>query len=277
MAKEIFNDIRRIMPEISDVTVAIWHTSMLEKMSPEQISSYFTPVELEDCDGFSHAQRKNEWLAARIALKRLLIKDGLIQNPQHMSVRKTELGAPYIVIYEPNTGRYARLNCSLSHKDKIVLVAYARNKKQRVGLDLEKRSWRIPCLRRKFVADRDSLIEKGDYIGDKTILWTFKEATSKVRGTGFRCGFRNICCVEKSLGLCEIVDEENTNYVGHYTWFDQYAISVVLDVLPFEPERIILPRKYNFWQRIARARRLKEIKALRSNKIQSSNQLVVRI
>lgn len=265
MAIDAFQDIHRVMPEISNVSAIMWHTSMLEKLSPKQISSYFTPNELEECAGFSHAQRKNEWIAVRIALKRLLLQDGLLKNPKHMSVRKTKLGAPYVVIYEPDTGRYLQLNCSLSHKDKIVFAAYAKNSKQRVGIDMEKRSWRIPCLRRKFVAERDFLIEKGDYIGDKTVLWTFKESTSKVRGTGFRCGFCNIVCNEKSLGVCEITDEENSAYIGHYSWYGQYAISIVTDVIPYEEEHHPEPHKYGIFERLSRARRLKRLQTERLN------------
>lgn len=269
MATDTFQDIRRVMPELSSVSAVMWHTSMLAKLGPEQISSYFTPVELEESTGISNTQRKNEWLAVRIALKRLLLQDGLLKNPKHMSVRKTKLGAPYIVIYEPDTGNYLQLNCSLSHKDKIVFAAYAKNSKQHVGIDMEKRSWRIPCLRRKFVSDKDHLIEKGDYIGDKTLLWTFKEATSKVKGTGFRCGFRNLVCMEKSLGLCEITDEENTNYIGHYSWFGQYAVSIVTDILPFEPEKIPEPHKYSIFEKLARARRLKKLQAERLNALKN--------
>lgn len=266
MAIDKFQDIRRVMPELSDVSAAMWHLSSFEKLSPEQVKSYFSKVELEECSGFTHSQRKSEWLASRIALKRLLLQDGVIKNPLHMSVRKTKLGAPYVVIYEPETGRYLQLNCSLSHKDKIVFAAYARNPKQRVGIDMERRSWRIPCLRRKFVSDHDSLLEKGDYIGDKTVLWTFKESTSKVRGTGFRCGFINIVCTEKSLGLCEIVDEENTPYIGHYSWFGQYAISIVTDIVPLDDGTPRAePHRYSMFERIARARRLKKLQTERLN------------
>ncbi len=265
MAKNTFQDISRVMPEVSSVSAAMWHTTMLEKLSQDQILGYFTAEELVECEAISHTQRKNEWIASRMALKRLLIKDGLLKNPKHMSVRKTNLGAPYIVIYEPGTGRYLQLNCSLSHKDKIVFAAYAKNSKQRVGIDLEKRSWRIPCLRRKFVSEKDYLVEKGDYIGDKTVLWTFKEATSKVRGTGFRCGFCNIVCNEKSLGLCEISDEENTSYIGHYSWFGQYAISIVTDIISLQEELHSEPHKYGIFERLARARRLKKLQAERLN------------
>jgi hypothetical protein len=60
MAIDTFEDIHRVMPEITEVSAVMWHASMLEKMSPEQISSYFSANELEECAGFSHTQRKNE-------------------------------------------------------------------------------------------------------------------------------------------------------------------------------------------------------------------------
>ncbi|MGI5869910.1 MAG: 4'-phosphopantetheinyl transferase family protein [Kiritimatiellia bacterium] len=246
------------------VSAALWHVPSAKSGSYE-LGRWFVPEDLVECESFTHSRRIDEWLAARIALKTLLVEDGLAESPLHIHIRKNGHGSPYIVIYNPDTGAYARLPCSLSHKGTLVLVAYSHRPGIRVGIDLERRSWRLPYLRRRYISEHDKMLEKDDQVGDCTVLWSFKEAASKVLGVGMAYGFTNIHCRETSVGVCELRDAGTNPYAGVYGWFGRYAMTLVTDVfhgVEAAPAATKRPER-PWYERMARAKRLRNIRRTR--------------
>lgn len=173
------------------------------------------------------AKRRSEWIAARMALKDLLVRDGVARRAAEAVIRKDALGCPRVVVWEADTGRYEEIACSLSHSAPFVLCAYLRGRDAAIGVDVEPRAWRISRLRRKFVSQGDAMLQKDDSIGDDTLLWSFKESLSKLLGTGWSSGFSRLACRETAPGVCVIADADGAETPGRYIWFGKWALTAV--------------------------------------------------
>ena len=224
-------------------------------------ADWLTEEERREHAALGSEKRRREWLAARVALKDLLVRDRVVRRPADVSVRKDARGCPRLVIWEADTGRYEERACSISHCGPFVLVAYLRRRGGRVGVDLERRTWRVSHLRRKFGSPRDAMLEKDDASGDGTILWSFKEALSKLLGTGWGCGFRNLSCRELRPGQCEMRDAEDRPYPGRYAWFGHYVLTLVYEEGTSASAVRPLPRP--FFERLSRAWSLRRLRARR--------------
>ena len=254
--------IQTVFPGDGPFRAVLWSQAELDAPGFDP-ADWLTDGERREHDALGNDKRRREWLAARVALKDLLVRDRVVRRPSDASVRKDARGCPRIVIWEPDTGRYAERACSISHSGPFVLVAYLRRRGGRIGVDLERRTWRVSYLRRKFVSPADAMLEKDDASGDGTILWSFKEALSKLLGTGWACGFRNLSCRELRPGLCEMRDAEERPYPGLYAWFGHYAMTVVYEEVSEETRFVFGPPKRPFFQRFARAWRLRRLRASR--------------
>lgn len=252
------------MPDHPVVSAVMWHipVTLTEAFLPE---AWFTSKDLAECESFGSKSRQAEWMAVRIALKHALIADGVAASPLHVHVRKNDRGCPHAVVYDPETGKYARFFCSLSHKGPLVFAAYSRRTGVRIGVDMERRSWKLPYLRRRFISGQDRMIDKSDEVGDCTVLWTFKEACTKLIGAGMAYGFANVQCREMSVGHCELRDTGGRHYVGRYAWFGKYALAVVTEpYLGSDKIQASQPRERSWYERIGRARRLRELRRRRA-------------
>jgi len=260
---------REDLPEHPSVGVAMLHVVAAE-MEALDLTEWFETRDLAEYATLAKRDRRVEWLASRVVLKRILMEDGLLESPLHAHIRKNAKGAPHVVVYNPDTGHYARLHCSLSHKGHLALAAYSRNPRMRVGIDIERRSWRLARLRREFVHEFDLMtVEKSDSTGSLTALWAFKEAATKLLGVGMAYGFAKIQCRENPAGgVCELRDAGGNHYSGRYVWFGKYAIALVTD--PPAPTPPTAPqtkrRKHTWWQRIMRARKLRKIRKMKNEK-----------
>ena len=171
--------IRVDLPGGGPCRAVLWHQDALSDVpfSPEE---WLAPEERAELETLGSDKRRREWLAARAALKDLLVRDGIARRHADAIVRKDARGAPRLVVWEPDTFRYAELACAISHCAPFVLCAYLPGRGARVGVDVERRSWRLGRLGRKFVSPEDRMLEKDDASGDETVLWSFKESLSKL-------------------------------------------------------------------------------------------------
>lgn len=248
-----------ILPDADAVRTVLFPIDSLDKHPVEHPDAWLNAAEQAEYQTSSNGKRKREWLSSRIALKALLLRDGVIRRPLDVSIRKTPAGAPRLVIYEPDTLRYAEMACSISHSGDYVIVSYATSRKIRIGIDIEHRTWRLMYLRRKFVAPGDQMLDKNDKTGDATVLWTFKEALSKLLGVGWAAGFHSLVCREISPGFCELSDGMNGSYLGRYCWFGRYAISIVYEIPEKQPDRKPRPKR-SLLERLQRIRQLSRLR-----------------
>jgi len=245
------------LPEHPSAGVAMLHVEPAE-VEALDLAGWFEPRDLDEYGTLKHRGRRVEWLASRVVLKQMLMEDGLLESPPHAHIRKNAKGAPHVVIYNPDTGFYARLCCSLTHKGPLAAAAYSRNPKTRIGFDIEKRSWRLARLRREFVHENDLMADVNDSTGGFTALWAFKEAATKLLGVGMAYGFSKIQCRETSPGVCELRDAGGNHYTGRYVWFGKYAVALVAD----PPAPAVMGAaagrrsKHPWWRRFMRAIKL---------------------
>ena len=254
--------LRAVMSGDPDFRAVLWETAGPAKSGVDP-SLWLAPEEAIEMEALRGEKRRREWLAARVALKGLLLADGVVSAPATAIVRKDAAGAPRLVVYEPDTGRYEVRACSLSHSGAWVLCAYAPSRGGRVGVDVERRSWRLPYLRRKYANKADKLLDPRDSTAAGTVTWSLKEALSKLLGTGMGCGFPKLVCEETAPGVCRMADPDGTAHRGRYEWLDRYAIAVVADP-PDAPAPPAPPPKRSLLERLARKRRLKRLRRERA-------------
>ena len=254
--------LRAVMSGDPDFRAVLWEVGGLEKSGVDP-ALWLAPEEAIEMGTLRGDKRRREWLAARVALKGLLLADGVVAAPAAAIVRKDPAGAPRLVVYEPDTGRYEVYGCSISHSGAYVLCAYTPGRHGRVGVDIERRTWRMLYLRRKYANKADKLLAPPDSIGAGTLVWSLKESLSKLVGTGMVCGFPKLVCTETEPGRCEMVDPDGAPHRGRYEWLERYALTAVADP-PEAPAAPAPPPKRSLLERLARRRRLKRLRRERA-------------
>jgi len=153
------------------------------------ISGCLTPEEKRQYFSFRFDKRRREWLAGRLAAKRLVRKlieeSGLLMSENEIAIEKTEAGAPYV------KARPAHWPLSISHSGEWAAAAIMDgHRPAAIGVDIEKieerdRSWI------EIAFDPAEQAEKIDK-SEQTLLWTRKEAVSKLLGIGLSADLRDI-------------------------------------------------------------------------------------
>lgn len=266
MEKQL-KEFRRIMPNLTGISAATWSVESFCSTYISDVPLYFSNEELSECSHFKSVSRHHEWLAVRMALKKLLIIDGVVRSPLNISIRKNEKGAPFVVIYDSETGFYDNLNCSLSHKGNIVFAAYSHSHDIKIGIDIEKKNWKLAYLKRKFLSPEDSCLIKYDSQVAYAILWSFKESVSKIIELGFSYGFKNIICKETSPGIFTISDLQNRTYGGHYIIIGSHVLTLSYYIDADVEHKKSDKRKVGFFKKISRAYRLRKLKAIREKSL----------
>lgn len=254
--------LRAVMSGDPDFRAVLWEVRGPEKSGVDP-ALWLAPEEAIELSALRGEKRRREWLAARIALKGLLLADGVVAAPAAAIVRKDAAGAPRLVIYEPDTGRYEVHGCSISHSGAWVLCAYAPGRHGRVGVDIERRTWRMIYLRRKYANKADKLLAPADSTAAGTLVWSLKEALSKLVGTGMGCGFPKLVCEETEPGVVRMLDPDGAPHRGRYEWMDRYVIAAVADP-PDAAGPAAPPPKRSLLERLARKRRLKRLRRERA-------------
>ncbi len=217
------------LTDTGPVRAVFWHQDAAAAAGAEP-DEWLASEERAEYAALGSEKRRREWFSARVALKAMLVADGLARRPSEITVRKNALGAPRVAIWEPDTFRYAEVGCAISHCAPYVLCAYVPVRGARIGVDVERRTWRLSRLGRKFVSEGDAMLPKDDENGDQTVLWSIKESLSKLLGTGWACGFRNLACVETEPGRCLLTDAAGLEHQGLYRWFGQYVMTLAYDI-----------------------------------------------
>jgi phosphopantetheinyl transferase len=169
--------------------------------------------------------RRLEFLGARICLKTLLLRRGWIEDPRDGEVVKDPRGRPRLVrlIADGPDIRYA---CSLSHKDRFACAAISSVPGVRLGVDIETVSPRLTRLAAAFVHDRDVVL--GDRSAEErlAILWTLKEACSKVLGRGLAMSLLDVTCQEVAPGRHRVKTAEGAELRGRHLTLEGYVVAL---------------------------------------------------
>lgn len=159
------------MPLLTKETVhdharwALWHIS--EKEEELLKATPFASHELEELQQLKVPQRRLEWLASRVLLKKLA-KDQGIFLPE---IKKDAYGKPYIA--------NATLQVSLSHA--FPYAAAITHRQQPVGIDIEHARQQLLRIRHKFLHPEE-LSCAGEDLQLLGVYWSAKEALYKLYG-----------------------------------------------------------------------------------------------
>jgi 4'-phosphopantetheinyl transferase len=148
-----------------NVSWALWKIDE----SVAELNTLYSPIddELKDLDAIKVEVRKQESLAARLALKHLLKKHGY----NYHEIYKDEFGKPHLKDH--------KIQISISHTKGY--GAAAINLIGPVGIDIEYHRDQIRRISKKFL--HPSEFEwTNDHIGNLTKVWCAKEALYKLHG-----------------------------------------------------------------------------------------------
>jgi phosphopantetheinyl transferase len=187
--------------------------------------TFLTPHEIGLVRAFKDPKRKREWLGARVCLKTLLLKEGLVADPLRCEVGKDERGRPRLLFFS-DPGPKLPPDCSLSHKDDYALAALSTEAGIKLGADLERISPRLARLCSRFINNRDRLLPLGGQETRAAALWAMKEAASKAAGEGLKIGLSKLVCMEKETRMCLIRRPQGPAFEAAYVLLKGYVAAV---------------------------------------------------
>ena len=169
--------------------------------------------------------RRLEFLGARICLKTLLLRRRWVDDPRDCEVVKDPRGRPRLarLVASPTDVRYA---CSLSHKDRFACAAISSAAGVRLGVDIEAVSPRLTRVAAAFTHDRDVVLGDRSSVERLAILWTLKEACSKVLGRGLAMSLLDVSSEEIAPGSHRVTTAEGVELRGRHLTYEGYIVAL---------------------------------------------------
>jgi phosphopantetheine--protein transferase-like protein len=141
-------------------------------------------------------KRRLDWLAGRIAAKRLIRKtrfhqEGAVVPYSAITISADELGAPEVKVIGER-GRAPRV--SISHGAGLAAAMLSPSRDVRPGIDVERVEERAGSFGEQFFTDGEQRHAATDVDPHRalTTLWAVKEATLKALGIGARVDMRQL-------------------------------------------------------------------------------------
>lgn len=151
--------------------------ALVDSLEPADLipGVYFTGEELGHAPHFSLPQRRDEWLAARVAAKLLAVELGICARPADCRIARSGR-APEIALADG----IAPVSLSISHSRGKGAAAIMQRS---VGVDLEGIRPIEPRVERFFLHPEESAMRAGLTLPDAALhLWSAKEAALKASG-----------------------------------------------------------------------------------------------
>ena len=175
----------------------------LDRDPTATLERFLSPSERTRFHGLKTRKRSLEWLAGRIAAKRLIREvhfsgEGALVGYPAITVDSNSLGAPEIRIVGEK-GEEPRI--SISHSDGMAAAMLARDPACSPGIDIEAVESRSAAFVRDYFTEKEreqiaaSEAERDVLV---TAIWAVKEATLKALGIGARVDLRQIDVVIRS-------------------------------------------------------------------------------
>ena len=192
----------------------------------EAAAAHFLTAD-EHADGARLRQpaRRLEWLGARICLKTLLVRRGWVDDPRDCEVVKDPRGRPRLARLTA-TGPDIHYECSLSHKDRFACTAISSAPGLRLGVDIETVSPRLSRIAAAFAHDRDVVLGERSSEERLAILWTLKEACSKVLGRGLAISLLDVTCEEIAPGRHRVTTAEGVELRGRHLAYEGHVVAL---------------------------------------------------
>ena len=206
------------------VDVALLDASALADV--EAAAAHFlTAAEQQEGAQLREPPRRLDWLAARICLKTLLLRRCWVDDPRDCELVKDPRGRPRLVRLVAS-GPDVRYACSLSHKDRFACAAISSKPGVRLGVDIEMASHRLTRVAAAFAHDRDVVLGHRSSGERLAILWTLKEACSKVLGHGLAMSLLDVSCEEIAPGSHRVTTAEGVELRGRHLTYAGYVVAL---------------------------------------------------
>jgi phosphopantetheinyl transferase len=185
---------------------------------------FLTAPERSEYDELRHPARRREWLGVRVGLKLMAVRGRVVDDPLRCAVVKDPRGRPRLADAS-DFAASVLADCSLSHKGRFACTATSGTAGLRIGVDIEEVSPRLLGLARAFAHERDRLAPRHSEPERLAILWSLKEACSKVVGRGLAMGLREVTCEETSPGHHRVVTA-GVELAGRHTIHEGHAVAL---------------------------------------------------
>ena len=195
---------------------------------------FLTAAEHAECAQLRQPPRRLEWLGARICLKTLLLRRRWVDDPRDCEVVKDARGRPCLVRLIAG-GPDVRYACSLSHKDRFACAGISSAPGARLGVDIEMVSPRLTRLAAAFAHDRDVVLGYRSSDARLAILWTLKEACSKVLGRGLAMSLLDVTSEEVAPGRHRVTTAEGLELEGRHLTYEGYVVALCVGPDRWEP------------------------------------------
>lgn len=194
----------------NDSAHLLWHID-----EPEEVllrESKLSPLAQTAYQKIIHPRKRREWLAARLALKKLLEKWGHV----YTDLRKDTWGRPHL----ENSG----LHLSIAHNSPFAFAAVDR--KNPIGIDIQLPCSKLQGVKEKFLNDEE-IRDSDNNLEKLCIYWCAKEAVYKSQGgknLSLKQDIRISAFTKKDQGtfLGEIGSKF---FVIHYSFYDGHVLA----------------------------------------------------
>jgi len=149
-----------------DIWVSCWKIGS-DELSFLKKNTILSVEEKQFLDNIKLAHKKQEFLAARLALQKLCKN----QNTNYQGTEKDSKNKPFLVNHN--------YHISISHTKEYAMAMLS--KERRVGIDIEKVHQKIQKIALKVFSPAEINFVKNN-IAESTALWTAKEAVYKLYG-----------------------------------------------------------------------------------------------
>lgn len=168
-----------------------------EWVAVQDAEAWLTAGEMERWQSFASARRRMDWLAGRLAVKRLLLETWNI-TPQECVVGSD--GTAPLVLLASLRG----INLSLSHSGGWGAASWADTARDgTVGLDIQQVRPVHPCLAARVLTEAEQA--QAAVSGEKVVLfWALKEAAIKARRLPWTHAMNEIAVTLTGAGTAQI-------------------------------------------------------------------------
>lgn len=168
------------------------------RINDHNLLSIMSDKELEYLKKVKNSKNILQWISGRYAVKSAFFKYKLerqsIIDLKCVDVLKGADSAPYLL-------QYPDINASITHSFPYCIGAVSQKK---IGIDIEKIFVPEDSLIQYFFSDKEkellaSLMNADEYSTKSTILWTRKEAVSKLLRLGMKVNFKELDTLQNEI------------------------------------------------------------------------------
>ncbi|MBI3550748.1 MAG: 4'-phosphopantetheinyl transferase superfamily protein [Elusimicrobia bacterium] len=173
----------------------------LDQLNQKAGPDLFSQGEREVCTGLKTAKRRRDWIAGRVAVKRLVrrkLAAAGVRVPLHqIEVYNRPSGEPYVQL-PPNVLKGLDVRISISHSSQYALAALANG--VRLGADVETIERRDKSWLELMAHESEAFEALQENPTAQTVLWTMKESILKVLGVGLSVSLQDVRFVPDASG-----------------------------------------------------------------------------